>query len=105
MRHPEKRYPPLAKNIASGNGQSDDGNFFRFTSCGSLVGNGPRNGRSPLLQALTGDSAPCVDSARYCRHRLQKFDGALETPGRVFLEEYLNENNDWLRDIFELFER
>ena len=57
------------------------------------------------MQALTSDSTPCVDSACYRRYRLQKFGRVLKTPPGVFLQQYLKENNDRLRDTFELFER
>jgi hypothetical protein len=58
-----------------------------------------------LQQALTSDSTPCVDSAYYRRYRLQKFVRSLETLGRIFLKEFLKQNNDWLRDMVEFFER
>ena len=67
------------KNIASGNGQSGYGNLVRCKSCWRLASSDTRSGRGRLLQALTSDSTPCVDSARYRRHRLQKFGRSLET--------------------------
>ena len=54
---------------------------------------------------MTSDSTARIDSACHPRYRLQKFGRALKTPPGVLLEEYLNENNDRLRDMFEFFER
>src|SRR5580704_3795616 len=83
------------KNIASGNGQSGYGNLLRCKSCWRLASSDTRSGRGRLLEALTGDSTPKVDSVCYRRYRLQKFGRVLKTPPGVLLEEYLNENNDW----------
>jgi hypothetical protein len=52
-----------------------------------------------------GDSTPCVDSACYRRHHLEKFGRILKPPPGVFLEEHLKQNDDRLRDTFKLFER
>src|SRR5271165_5203605 len=77
------------KNIASGNGQAGYGNLLRCSSCWRLASSNPRSGRGRLLQALTSDSPPCVDSAGYRRYRLQKFARVLKAPRRVFIEEHL----------------
>jgi hypothetical protein len=58
-----------------------------------------------LSQALMRDCMPSVDSASYRWHHLQKFGRGLKAPPEIFLEERLNENNDRLRDTFELVER
>src|SRR5208282_276634 len=76
-----------AKNIASGNGQSGYGNLLRCNSCWRLASSDTRSGRGRPLQALTSDSTPCIDSACYRRHRLQKFGRVLKAPPGVFLEE------------------
>ena len=66
------------KNIASGNGQSGYGNLLRSKSCWLPPISNTRSGRGRLLQALTSDSTPCVDSACYRRHRLEKIGRVLE---------------------------
>src|SRR5271165_6432280 len=48
---------------------------------------------------------PCAYSIPYRRHHLQKFGRVLETAHRVLREEYLKENDERLRDTFELFHR
>ena len=88
------------KNIASCNGQSGYGNPLRCESCGRLASPDTRTGSGRLLEALTGDSTPCVDSACYRRHRLQKLVRSPETLRRIFLKD----SYDWLCNIFELFE-
>src|SRR5580704_10472472 len=93
------------KQIASCNGQSGYRNFLRSQSrcrsASSDVGSrGPR-----LVQALTTDSTPCVDSGCYRRYRLQQLVRSLETPCRIFLKEFLKEHYDRLWNIFESFTR
>ena len=58
------------KNIAPGHGQSSYGNplrrnLLRRRFCWPLANYCVRSRRGHLLQALTSDSTPCVDSARY----------------------------------------
>src|SRR5208283_4926156 len=48
---------------------------------------------------------PCLDSACYRRYGLQKFVRSPETLSRIFLQEYLNENDDRLWNIFESIKR
>src|SRR5215469_18064097 len=93
--------PLSTKNIASCNGQSGYGNFLRPQFCRRFASSGTRNGRWPLLQALTSDSTPCVDSACYRRHRLQQLVRSLETLCWIFLKEFLKEHYDRLWNIFE----
>src|SRR5262249_15882961 len=93
------------KNIASGNRQFGYGNLFRCKSCWRLASSDTRSARGRLLQALMSDSTPSVDSIRYRRHRLQQFVGSLETQCRIFLKEFLKENYDRLRNIFESLKR
>src|SRR6516225_3134775 len=75
------------KNIASCNGQSGYGNLLRCKSCWRLASSDTRSDRGHLLQALTSDSTPRVDSICYGRYRLQKFRRVLKSPRRVFLKE------------------
>src|SRR5271166_1926976 len=77
------------KNIASCNGQSGYGNLLRCKSCRRLASSDTRIGRGVLLEALTSDSTPRVDSAYYHRHRLQKFGRALKTPRRILFKEHV----------------
>src|SRR6516225_8123063 len=77
------------KKIASCNGQSGYGNLLGYSSSWLFASSDTRDSRSCLLQALTGDSDPSIDSDYYCRNRLQKFIWALETKRRVFLKESL----------------
>jgi len=59
------------KNITSGNGQPGYGNLLRCKSSWRLASSCTRYTRSSrrrLLQALTSDSTPCVDSAGYSRY-------------------------------------
>src|SRR4029077_4534447 len=91
------------KHIGSCNGQPGYGNLLRFKSCWRLASSDTRSGNVRLLQALTSDSTPCVDSAGYRRHRLQQLVRSLETLCRIFLKEFLKENYDRLWNIFESF--
>src|SRR6516165_5079649 len=77
------------ENIASGDGQSGYGNLFRCKSCWRLASSDTRSVRGRLLQALTSDSAPRLDSVCYHRHRLQKLSRVLKSPRRVFFKERL----------------
>src|SRR5215469_18606796 len=49
-----------------------------------------------LLQVPTCDPTSCLDSACYCRHRLQQLVRSLESLCRIFLKEFLKENYDRL---------
>ena len=51
------------------------------------------------------DSTPCSDSVCYHQYRMKKLVRSLETLGRIFLKEFLKENNDRLGDGFEFFKR
>ena len=93
------------KNIAACNGQSGYGNLLRCKSSWRLAGSDTRIGSGRLLQALTSDSTPCVDSAGYRRHRLQQLVRSLETLCRILLKEFHKENYDRLWNIFESFTR
>src|SRR4029077_2115511 len=93
------------KNFASCNRQSGYGNLLGCKSSRPFSTYGVRRRRGYLLQALTTDSMPCVDSAGYCRNRLQKFIWALKTPSGILLKEHLKENNNRLWDPFKSFER
>src|SRR6516165_1263842 len=73
------------KKITSCDGQSGYGNLLGYSSSWLFASSDTRDSRSCLLQALTGDSDPSIDSDYYCRNRLQKFIWALETKRRVFL--------------------
>src|SRR5258707_12405479 len=92
------------KNIASGNGQSGYGNLLRCESCWRLATSDMRSARGRLLQALTSDFTPCADSACYRRYRIQKFGGALEKSGRVFLHQDLYGKSDRVRCMFGFFD-
>src|SRR5246127_1211493 len=74
------------KNFASGNGQSGHGNLLWRKSCRRLASSDARSGRGPLLQALTSDSTPSVESACDRRYRLQKFGWVLKTPPGILLK-------------------
>src|SRR6266478_3067723 len=50
-------------------------------SVGQFASSDTRIGRGGLLEALTSDSTPCVDSSHYRRHRLQNFSRILKTNG------------------------
>src|SRR6516162_4401749 len=67
------------KNIPSGNWQSGYGNLLRCRSCWRLASSDTRNGRGGLLEALTSDSTPRVDSVCYLRYSLQKLVRSPET--------------------------
>src|ERR1700746_3964614 len=64
-----------------------------------------RSDRGRLLQALTSDSAARIDGASYRRYRLQELVRSPETLCRIFLKEFLKENDNRLGDIFELLKR
>src|SRR5271166_4382839 len=53
------------KNITSCNGQSGYGNLLRCKSCWRFAGSDTRSGRERLQEALTSDSAPCIDGGCY----------------------------------------
>src|SRR5271165_2557946 len=74
-------------------------------SCRWLTSYDRRSGRGQLLQALTSDSTPRIDSACYRRHRLQKFGWALKSLPGVFLQQDLQKNNDRLRHALQLSNR
>src|SRR5271165_21913 len=93
------------KNITSCNGQSGYGNLLRCKSCSRLASSDARIGRGPLLNALTSDSMPYVDCACYCLHRLEQLVRSLESLCRIFLKEFLKENDDRLCNIFESLKR
>src|SRR5271165_1684936 len=77
------------KNIASRNRQSGYGNLLRCRSCGRLASSDTRRRWRCLLEALTSDSTPPVDSSCYRRYRLQKIGRVLKSPRRVSLKESL----------------
>src|ERR1700760_1168470 len=77
------------KNIASGYRQSGYGNLLRCKSCWWLAGSDTRNGRGRLLQVLTSDSTPCVDSGYYRWYRFQQFSRGLKATHGVFLQQDL----------------
>ena len=93
------------ENIASCDGQSGQGNLLGCQSCWLFAESGARIGRGYLPQVLKSDYASNGYGVRYRRHHPQQFSWRLEALRRVFLQEQLEQNNDWLRDIFELFER
>src|ERR1700730_14939102 len=70
------------KNITSCNGQSGYGNLLQCKSCWRLTSSVQRMSRPDFLEALTSDSPSCVDSACYCRYRLQKFGRVLKAASR-----------------------
>src|SRR5262252_8517314 len=76
------------KNIASCNRQPGYRNLLRRKSCWPLTGPDTRSAGGHLLQALTSDSTPCVDSACNRRYRPQKFARILKAPRGVFLKEH-----------------
>src|SRR5271166_2742961 len=92
------------KNVAPGNGQSGYGNLLRCKSW-QLAGSDTRSGRGRLQEALTSDFTPCVDSGCYRWYRFQQLVRSLETLRRIFLKQFLQENNDRLWNIFESFTR
>src|SRR5262245_12925128 len=89
------------ENITSGNRQSGYRNLLRRWSCWRIAGSEVRSGSGCLLQALTSNSTPCVNSACYQRYRLQQLVRSLETMCRVFLKEFIKENYDRLWNIME----
>src|SRR5262245_47008871 len=93
------------KSITSGNRQCGYGNLLRSKFYWRLTSYDTRSGRGRLQQALTSDSTPCVDSARYRRYSLQQLVRCPETLCRIFLEEFLKENYDRLWKIFESLKR
>src|SRR6516164_6218390 len=93
------------KNITSCHRQSGYGNLLLGIPCWLLTSSNARSGRGRLLQVLTSDSTPCVDSACYGRYRLLQLVRSLETLCRIFLKEFLKENDDRLWNIFELLKR
>ena len=74
-------------------------------SCRWLRSYDGRSVRGHLLEALTSDSTPCIDSACYRRYRIQELARSPETLCRIFLKKFLKENYDRLRNIFESFKR
>src|SRR4029077_13579928 len=60
--------------------------FFGASLAGGLRVPTRESDRGHLLQALTSDSTPRVDTVCYRRHRLQKFSRVLKSPRRVFLK-------------------
>jgi hypothetical protein len=97
MNHPGKRFPPLDQKYRYGN-------LFRCDSCRRLARSDPRSGKGRLLQALTSDFAPCINSACYRRYRLQQLGRILKPPPGILLEKHLKENNDWLWNSSEQVE-
>src|SRR6516162_5309286 len=76
------------KNITSRNGQSGYRDFLRSNFSWRLASSDTRSARGCLLQALTSDSTPCVDSACYRRYRLEKFGRGLKAMPGVFFEKH-----------------
>src|SRR6516162_9307473 len=76
------------KNITSRNGQSGYRDFLRSKFSWRLASSDTRSARGCLLQALTSDSTPCVDSACYRRYRLEKFGRGLKAMPGVFFEKH-----------------
>jgi hypothetical protein len=91
------------KKIASCNGQSGYGDPFRCKSSRRFASSDTRGSRGRLLQTLTSDSTPCIDSACYRWYPLEQLVWSLESLCRIFLKEFLKENYDRLWNIFELF--
>ena len=57
------------------------------------------------MQAVASDSTARLDSSGYRRYRLQKFARILKALPGILLKERFKENDEWLWDIFEFFER
>ena len=57
------------------------------------------------MQALMSDSTARLDSFGYRGYCLQKFARILKAPPGVFLKERLKQNDEWLRNTFEFFQR
>jgi hypothetical protein len=93
------------KNITSGNGQSGYGNLFRCKSCWRLASYASRIPTERLLEALTSDSTPCIESNCYARYRLKQLVRSPETLCRIFRKEFLKENYEGLWNIFESLKR
>src|SRR5271165_3803196 len=93
------------KNITSCNGQSGYGNLLRCKSCWRFAGSDTRSGRERLQEALTSDSAPCIDGGCYRWYRFEEFSRVLKATPGVFLKEFLKENYDRLWNIFQLLKR
>jgi Predicted metal-binding integral membrane protein (DUF2182) len=93
------------KNIAPGNGQSGQGNLLGSKFCWWLASSDTRSGKGRLQEALASDSTPSVDSGCYRRYRLQQLIRSPETLRRIFVKEFLKENDDRLWNIFESFTR
>ena len=93
------------KNIASGNGQSGYGNLLRRKCRWRFASYGARTSSGRFPQALTSDSAPCVDSLSYHRHCFQKFGRVLKTPSRIFFQQHLKQCHDRLWEPPELLRR
>src|SRR5271165_5972844 len=93
------------KNVGSGNGQSGYGNLFWSQSCWRFADYSSRSGRRRLLEALTSDSAPCIDSGCYRWYRFEELSRVLKATPWVFLKEFLKENYDRLWNIFQLLKR
>src|ERR1700751_3996873 len=89
------------KNSASGNGQCGYGNLLRRRFCQPLASYCRRSHWEHLLQALTSDSTACFDSTCYRGYRPQQLVRSPETLCRIFLKEFLKENDDRLWNIFE----
>jgi hypothetical protein len=87
------------KNIASGNRQSGYGNLLRRRFCWRPASNGTRSRRGRPLQAVMSDFTSLVDCIYYRRNRLQKLTRVLKSPRWVFLEQYFEQSNHWLRDV------
>src|SRR6516162_7002415 len=98
---PESNILLSTKNIASCNRQPGYRNLLRRKSCWSLTGPDTQSAGGHLLQALTSDSTPCVDSACNRRYRPQKLVRSSEALRRIFLQEFLKESYDRLGNIFE----
>ena len=93
------------KNIASSNRQSGYGNVLRVGSCWQLASYqvGIFFGRLP--HALISNRAAFLDSARYCRQRLEKLGRRLKTPPGIFIEQHFEEADDRLRNPLEFLKR
>ena len=67
--------------------------FFGPSLAGGLRVPTLANAGGHLLETLTSDLTPRVDSACYRRYHFQKFGRALKAACRVFLKEHLKEND------------
>src|SRR6516164_5249960 len=93
------------KKITSCDRQSAYGNLLWTKSRWPLASFDTRSGRGRLLQVPTHDPTWCLDSICDRRYRLQQLVWGLETLCRIFLKEFLKENDDRLWNIFELRKR